>query len=352
MLARALRSLPDDLVDAPLVSAGLRQLSRMERRLNRRLRMKLRCTWVCVCAIAAAAIGCRSASAKDVIEKDSTFTEKSAAATLHWNVEANGETQLVVEDESGTVVKKEITGQIGFKPNGSGEAQTVPLTFDAKSGIGKADGPDLDGEVTEVRYALVVRGKPLTGSLHVPKKGTLALVAAAKAAPASDDSKGPHGGTVQVADGVEYEVVADSDSGETRVYLVDAGAKRPKKLKLALESDEPRVVELTWKEDGYYVAVIGADKPPRKATLVIVDDDDDVHVVVIGQRRGRVLVMDTRPVYWVRTGWGPPGLARGHHKGTLDGPPGHMKDRGGPDQVKIDIHSKGGKGSKVKIKSH
>lgn len=302
--------------------------------------MACRSMYVWVALTAGTLGGCHSTSAKDVIDKDSTFAERNASTTLHWNVAASGKTLLVIADEAGNALKKDVTGQLTFKPESGGEPKTVPLALDAKSGIASADGPALNGELTEVRYALVAADKPLTGSLYVPKQGTAGLVESAKSAAPAATEPGAHGGTIQVIDGKKYEVVADSESGEVRVYLIDADAKHPKKLELGLESDDPRVVQLKWNDEGYYVAEVGAEKPPRTTTLVVVDDDDHVHVCVVGFRPGVVLVLDSRPVYWTRRDWGHPGLARGHFKGTIDGPPGQFKERERDDDEKF----KGGKG--------
>ena len=98
------------------------------------------------------------------------------------------------------------------------------------------------------------------------------------------------------------------------------------------------------------MAELSVQKPPRKTTLVVVDDDDDVHVCLLGFRPGVVVVLDSRPTYWVRRDWHP-GLARGHYKGTLDGPPGQVRFREDEPHERIEIKSKGGKG-KFKVKGH
>ncbi|HKY34884.1 MAG TPA: hypothetical protein VJN18_02990 [Polyangiaceae bacterium] len=268
--------------------------------------------------------GCSKAKAEELIKEASTFAERSSAGTLHWNVASDGAAALVVENPAGTIEKGSVTGQLTFVSGK--ETKTVPLTLDEKSGVLRADGPDLDPEVTELRYALLLNGKPWSGALHVPESGTKGLVETAKSNPSTSVSKGPNGGDVQVIDGQRFEIVADSGSGETRVYLLDNG-KKPKKLKLALDADPPRQVELVMHEDGYYVTTLEVARTPRKVSLVVVDHDDDAHVMVVGYRPGVILVVDRRPFFWVERGWGHPGLARGHHKGTPWGPPGHFKDK-------------------------
>lgn len=310
------------------------------------------CKPLYVVLIAAATFGCRAgASASELIAKESTFAESHASSTLYWNVEADGETRLVVKDGAGNVVRKDVTGELVFKPEKRGNAETKSLAMDEKSGVAHVDGPSLDGEITELRYELVVSGTPVSGALLLPSKGTAGLNAEAAAAPPTPD-KGPHGGAIEVIDGQKYEIVADSESGEARVFLVGADAKRPKKLRLALQANESRVVELTWNVEGYYVTEVDLSKPPRKTTLVVVDDDDDVHVRVIGQRPGVVLVVAERPAFWVQRGWAHPGLARGHYKGTPMGPPGHFKAKGhgGPEVAEVHLGAKGAKPAKGKGK--
>ncbi len=278
---------------------------------------------------------CSKATAEEIVAQASTFAEQSAVGTLHWNVGQDGETKLVVKNPSGAIAKGNVTGQLTFNGKDGQRTKTVPLAMDEKTGVLKADGPPLDDEVTEVRYALLVDGKPWTGTLHVPKSGTQGLV---KSATESDSSRqaGPHGGDVQLIGEQRYEVVADSKSGQVRVYLVDAASPKPKTIKLAVDSDPPRQVELVYDDDGYYVAEVDSQRLPRKLTLVVVDPGERTHVVLVGYHPGVIYVVDRRPVFWIDRGWEHPGLARGHYKGTPMGPPGQSRI------VIVDDHGKHG----------
>ena len=302
--------------------------------------------WVLALALLLANAACSKADAAELVAAASTFAEKSTAGTLHWNVDSQGLTQLVVENGAGAIQKANVTGQLTFVTDGGKKTHTVPLSLDAKEGVLRAEGPKLDDQVTEVRYALLLDGKPWTGALYVPKDGTQGLAEAAKDDPKPELAKGRHGGEVHVIDGQRYEIVADGDSGDVRVYLIE-GSKNPKKLKLALDSDPPKQVELTLHAEGYYVASVDVEKLPRKTTLIVVDDRDDVHVVVVGYRPGIVVVVDRPSAFWVARGWHP-GRARGHYKGTPFGPPGQARgavvvvDGRGPDQ-RVIVTDRGGK---------
>jgi hypothetical protein len=281
--------------------------------------------WSLALALVVAMASCSKAKAEELLASASTFAEKSTVGTLHWNVSSGGLAQLVVKNDAGVIQKANVTGQLTFVTEDGKKAQTVPLSLDEKAGVLRAEGPKLDEQVTEVRYALLLDGKPWTGALHVPKEGTEGLTEAAKDNAKSEQAKGSHGGEVHVVDGQRYEFVADADSGDVRVYLME-GTRKPKRLKLALDADPPQQVELTLHGEGYYVASVDVAKLPRKTTLIVVDTDDDTHVVVVGYRPGIVVVVDRPGVFWVARGWHP-GRARGHYKGTPLGPPG--QNRGG-----------------------
>lgn len=288
-------------------------------------------------ALAVSVAACSKPTAQDIVERDSTVAEGSAQGTLYWDVKSNGQTALVIKDSKGSVVKHGVTGQLSFEPL-SGSDPEVSLEAKDDTGVWVADGPRLDDELTLVDYALIVDGRPWTGALHLPRTGTAGLRETARLS-AGVDVRGTHGGTIQVIGKARYEVLADSASAQMRVYLVGDAAIRPKHVRLALEADKPELVELEWDPGGYYVADIHAERP-RAVTLVVVDSDDHAHVALVGYRPGVVFVVDAAPVFWVRRDWGPPGLARGHYKGTPWGPPGQGGER---------FHGKEGHGGRMKM---
>jgi hypothetical protein len=307
--------------------------------------------WVLVVLSSAGAIACKEASAQELVRDEATLAEKHPEGTLHWKVAEDGKAQLVLQNPAGELVRTGVTGQLQFQGSAGTSPASVNLVMNEKTGILEADGPDLDAELTELKYTLLVDGKPRTGFLHLPARGTAGLAEVAPGAtgePATGEpAKGEHDGVVQVVGGKKYEMVADSASGLTRVYLVGDHGPRPKKLQLAVDADPPARVNLVWQDEGYYLSEVELRQTPRKVSLVVVDHDSRVHVALIGFRPGVVLAVDARPVFWVRRGW-----ARGHHKGTLHGPPGHakvhVKDEQGPGQIKVQVKHKGG-GGKTKV---
>ena len=305
-----------------------------------------------VALVGLAVTGCRTESAEQIVSKASVLAEEDTQGTLYWEIDARGDTLLVVKDDKREVVKHGVTGQLLFT-TAAGSPQMVELKSDEDTGIVRADGPDLKG-LTEVKYTLIVNGKTRTGALHLPEAGTEGLVKTAKQNEATTEVAASHGGTVQLVGEHRYEVVADAESGETRVYILGQVDAKPKALKLALDADTPRVVELSWHADGYYFAKLDVNRPPRKLTLVEVVDDH-VHVALVGFRPGAVVNVGVRPVFWVRRGWvaysdrDHPGLARGHYKGDpVRGPPGQAKVNV---KIKDKDHGKGGR-TKVTIKAH
>ncbi len=276
-------------------------------------------TWALLVALGLFSSACSKAKADEILASESTFAEQSAVGTLHWNVTPDGRAALVVKNDKGVIQTSNLTGQLTFV-TAEGKSENVPLTLDGEAGVLRADGPSLEGDVTEVRYALLLDGKPWTGALHVPEQGTEGLVETAKS---SQTAPGEHGGEIHVIDGERYELVADADSRDVRVYAL--GGKKPKSLKLALDASPPRQVELEWDDEGYYVTSLDVTKLPRKMSLVVVDVHEHAHVLVVGYRPGVFVVVDRTPGWWVHRHWHP-GRARGHHKGTPFGPPGQLKD--------------------------
>jgi hypothetical protein len=322
----------------------MKQASRPASKKRRWTRLNEAWPWMMTAMLCSGAVACKEASAAELVKDKTTLAERNQDGTVHLNVDDDGAARLVVRNAQGKVLKKGVTGQLMFKAEADAEPQTVNLETDPETGILHGDGPDLDKVLTEVRYSLLVQGNARSGIVHLPQAGTKGLVKAAEKTEEADAGKGPRGGTIHVAGKQRYELVGDSESGQLRVYMLGTDVKRPKKVKLALDAERPELVELKWHADGYYVAEVDVERPPRKATLVVIDDDDDAHVTLVGYRPGVVVIVDAHPVFWVHRGWGPPGRARGHYKGTVHGPPGHNKV-----MVKSKHHKSG---TKVQVKVH
>lgn len=276
-------------------------------------------------------LGCDEPKAEELIEKESTVAEKHEDATLFWNVDEDGKAELVVKNSAGTMISRDLDGELKVVREGDTEPTTLTLEEHPERGVFTADLKDLDPALTTVEYKVEVEGKVVTGSLLLPAQGTAELVEVANHKPDAKNAKPEHGGTIEVIDGRRYEVVANAKSGETRVYLLDKPDDKPKSVELAVDVHESERVELIWDDEGYYVADVHVAQRPRKVSLIVVDSHSRVHVALVGLHAHEVLVVDRAPVFWTVRKWKHHGKARGHYKGTVFGPPGHYKfhDQGG-----------------------
>jgi hypothetical protein len=152
------------------------------------------------------------------------YVEEHEEGSVAWRIDPDGQVKAAISTSAGARVNSNIGGSLVYKVEG-GEPRTVPLVADAKTGLLVAAGPKLEADLTEVSYTVTVSGKPWSGVMHVPVGGTTALVASGKAAAEAkvpDEAVGPHGGTIQVVGNDRLEMVADADTGDTRVYVLDA----------------------------------------------------------------------------------------------------------------------------------
>lgn len=95
--------------------------------------------------------------------------------------------------------------------------------------------------------------------MHLPVGGTAALVAGARVsaeAKLPDDAVGPHGGPLQVVGDSRLEMVADADSGETRVYVLDAKLApvrvEARTLRMGFVAQTSTFVDFAPEPAGYY----------------------------------------------------------------------------------------------------
>ena len=186
-----------------------------------------------------------------------------------------------------------------------------------------ASGPPLQDDLTEIDYSLTVEGKPWTGTLHVPRGGTKAIDDDAKAAaqltvPAG--KKGPNGGVIQYIGGQPVEMVADSNSREVRLYVLDSNyavmdpGERTFRLGYAADYSGMQVLV---REPGmnYYVGPWYAGYNPYRITVAM-GYGGEVHVGILGWRYGESLrwgvyapfafvgVYNWAPSFSVGSGWG------------------------------------------------
>jgi hypothetical protein len=290
-------------------------------------------------------------------------TEDHDAGSITWSVTPEGKVVASLRTPDGKPITKDVTGQLTFREP-AGDAR-VPATFDEKSGLVTASGPRLDDDLTQIDYALVVAGKPWTGTMQVPRGGTKSLaddakVAAAIAPPAA--KTGPNGGVIQIVGKDRLEIVADKGSGQVRVYVLDADlhpvAVGDRKIKLALGGEAPELVVLTPDAQGIYCSgkLVGRADPTRITVSVTVKEE--THAAIVGWSPGAHLVVGARAprVHILAASWGPPEVDA-HARVEAHGPVVVVHDND-DDHGKIDVKVKGGHGQKghvgggVSVKIH
>jgi hypothetical protein len=193
------------------------------------------------------------------------FVEEHDEGAVAWRVDTDGQVKAAVSASGGARIKENLGGTVVYKVEG-GEPRTVPLVLDAKTGLLVAAGPKLEADLTEVSYTVTVSGKPWSGVMHVPVGGTAALVASAKVtaeAKVPDEAVGPHGGTIQVVGSDRLEMVANADTGETRVYVLDVDLKpvrvETRSLRMGFVAKTTTFVNFAPEPSGFYfTARVGA----------------------------------------------------------------------------------------------
>jgi hypothetical protein len=290
-------------------------------------------------------------------EAEGTITEQQPAATVTWLVTPDGVVKARIKAADGTPIDKGITGTVTAKPLKKVERPvTVKLEADAsKPGMYLAALPPLEADLTDVTYAIDVNGAPLTGTLQLPRGGTVQLAATAKKVadvklPAG--KKGPNGGVIQVAGNDVLEIVADKTTGQVRIYVLDDDFKPvavgKRKVKLGVVAQSSEVVDLQVEPKGlFFTGKLVGKADPVKLTVVLYQEEEPEPVVVLcGWTPTTVIVVGPgAPVVglFVAVNWAPVVVV----------------DQGGPSFVIVTGHGKGkgrghfgGGGGKVHIKIH
>ncbi|XYH93283.1 hypothetical protein ACMHYB_36225 [Sorangium sp. So ce1128] len=291
------------------------------------------------------------------------LVEEHDDGSVAWRIDGDGQVKAAITASSGVRVKEDVGGTLVWKPP-SGEARTIPLAVDARTGLLVGAGPKLEADLTEVSYTLTVSGKPWSGVLHVPAGGTAELVASAKVSAESKLSEitvGPHGGSIQVVGEDRLEMVANEATGEVRVYVLDVHLKpvpvEGRTLKLGLVAERPEVLVLAPASAGFYfVGKLAAAVNPFRLTVAL-GFRGTTRVALWGYRPGvRVIATAARAP---RVNILVKGFAEGPDIDVHAGAHAdvdvkvHDKDHGGGDKVKVMIHDKDhGGGDKVKVMIH
>lgn len=290
----------------------------------------------------------RESAAEEGHVASSSLVEVFERGSIAWNVDENGKVLAFVHDESGGDASKKAKGTIEWTEEG--QTRSAKLEFDAKADALVAAGPPPKDDLNEIRYALVYEDEPVKGTLHLPRAGTAAITAEAEASAKIDVSAAvpPHGGVVQVVGEDRVEIVADDDTDEVRVYLLDASWQPvvvvDRTITIAVGGASPEVIVLTSAEGGAYFVghwhVVG--QPPR--VTVMVKHAGKSHVAIVGWRPGVKLAVDGGPKVKVKVkavAWGP-----GVHVKTGPAMVKVKAGKGGPSMVKVNPNGK----VKVKIK--
>lgn len=284
---------------------------------------------------------------------EGTLTEQHPAATVTWLVTPDGQVKARVKAPDGTPIEKGVTGTVTAKAIKKGERPvTVKLEPDTKPGLYNATLPKLEADLTDVSYDLAVDGKPVTGTLQLPRGGTQQLATSAKESAdgkVPEGKKGPNGGIVQVVGNDVIEIVADKSTGQVRVYVLDDDFKPiavgKRKIKLGFVAGSTELVDLQTEPKGlYFTGKITLKTDPIKITVVLYPEDQPEPVVVLcGWKPTKVIVVGPgAPVLavFVAVNWGPIVVVN-------QGPPviilnGHGKGKGkgrfGGGKIQIKIH--------------
>lgn len=224
------------------------------------------------------------------------ITEGHDNGSIVWRVTPDGQTRAIVKSADGKPLGKNASGGLVWR--GAAGEWKVPIVFDEPSGTLVAAGPKLEGDLTEIKYTITVDGKPWTGALHVPAGGTDELAASAKKAAQKQGSKrdpGPNGGVVQVVGDDALEVVADKNSGQVRVYVLDTSNKPvaigERKVKLGVVGSTSDVIALSPGPGGlYFTGKLSSKLDPIKLTIALTHHDQ-TEVVLCGYEPGVVVVV-------------------------------------------------------------
>lgn len=258
------------------------------------------------------ALGCsKAADTNDVMITDSALIEVLGNATVAWRVGADGKTAAQITDKDGKPVTKDARGTIAWKTD-SGEAASAKLSYDADAKALVAAGPPPRADITELKYEIAVKDGAITGALHVPVGGTAAIVSGAKASEKiATDATGPNGGVVQVVGDDRIEIVADDESDEVRVYVLDAGGKAivagERKITLGIDADGTEIIVLTPSPDGLYLTGKWKAKVDPSRITLVVRKGGEARVAIVGWKPGAKLVVSGGPRLKVKKhglGWG------------------------------------------------
>lgn len=239
------------------------------------------------------------ASAESLEAAPEAIVEENDNGSVAWAVAPTGEVKAVLKTPDGKPITKNVTGDLVFRAP-TGETR-VPVKVDEKTGMLVAVGPKLEDDITPISYDLVVDNKPWTGTLHIPRGGTLELAESANVEVIPPGKVGPNGGVIQMIGPDRVEVVAQKTTGQVRVYFLDPEFKviappADHKVKIALVGETgPEVVVLNPAPQGglYFVGSLGARVDPVRLT-VNVATPQVTHTAIVGYAPHTHLIVGAR----------------------------------------------------------
>ncbi|MDF2697733.1 MAG: hypothetical protein K0S65_6116 [Labilithrix sp.] len=258
---------------------------------------------------------------------DTALVEAFTNASLAWVVDPDGKIRVDVRDKDGAAIAKTANGTVEWAGEG-GNKSSAKLAYDDGAKALVTAGPPLKQDITELKYTVALPNDSLAGTLHVPTGGTSALVEDAKAAESAPPAPaaGPNGGVVQVVGDDRIEVLADDDSDEVRVYILDAAGKSvavgERKVTLGVNADSSDVVVLTPSSDGAYLIGKWKVKSDPTRLTIFVKKPGKSHVAIVGWKPGAKLLVVGAPKIKIK----------GKGKGDIN-------VNGGPN-VKVDLKDK------------
>jgi hypothetical protein len=192
--------------------------------------------------------------------------------TISWNIRADGNVQAMVKARDEKPITANVTGKIAT------DNAAVELTQTEGSGVLEGKGLKFTGDLTRAKYDLIVEGKTWSGTLFLPMGGTADLAAGAKASASiklPDPKIGPHGGTLQVVGGDVLELVANAQTGELRVYLLDAQLKAvaaaDREIRVGIVTDSKAELVALLPEPGgaFFTGKMGINVDPVEVTISV-----------------------------------------------------------------------------------
>lgn len=225
-----------------------------------------------------ATLGCKKAQTPPAEESPASgaaVTEDNDHGSVSWTVTADGKVKGIAKTTDGKDVSKKAVGFLIWKT--STDEVSFPIGVDKDGVIISYVTPPTE-DLTEMRYTIYIEAAEWNGVIFVPKGGTQTLAddgrVAFEKAPPEDKKVGPHGGVVQVVGDDRVELVADKETGQVRVYVLDVDYKPiavgERRVRLATVADRHEMLDLDVEPGGlYFVGRLSTRVDPVRVTIAV-----------------------------------------------------------------------------------